>query len=195
VLEYLINVKPLCVASFLRPDEVMSVRDVPPLTNEPRALWEKPLQEETACRARSRAHRLLLSAAGTPIQAIAEASQVHRVTVAAWITTWEPHGAQSWHDQPRSGRPSKRTPDEQALAQHYSKEEPRSLKTVLARFARNTEKRLSLSPLKRLATKARLRGKRVRKSWKSLRDPTALARCQRALAAWQQQEDQGKIAL
>jgi transposase len=100
----------------------------------------------------------------TPIQVIANASQVHRVTVSAWIKTWEPHGAQSWHDHPRRGRPSKRTPDEQALAQHYSKEDPRSLKGVVERFARKTEKRLSLSTLKRLATKARLRWKRVRKS-------------------------------
>jgi len=35
----------------------------------------------------------------------------------------------------------------------------------------------------------------VRKSFKSLRDPKAFARCQRALAALQKQEDQGKIAL
>jgi len=153
------------------------------------------MQEDTAFRARSRAHSLLLSAAGTPIQAIAKTSQVHRVTVSAWIKTWEHHGAQSLHDQPRSGRPSTLTPDEQALAQHYSKEEPRSLKGVVERLAHTTEKRLSLSTLKRLATKARLRWKRVRKSFKSLRDPQAFARGQRALAALQTPEDQGKIAL
>ena len=77
------------------------------------------MKEDTAFRARSRAHSLLLSAAGTPIQAIANAYQVHRVTVSAWITKWEHHGAQRLHDQPRSGRPAKLTPDEQALAQQY----------------------------------------------------------------------------
>ena len=35
----------------------------------------------------------------------------------------------------------------------------------------------------------------MRKSFKSLRDPAAFARCQRELEALQQQEDQGKIAL
>jgi len=99
------------------------------------------------------------------------------------------------HDHPRSGRPSKLTPDEQALAQQYIKEEPRSLKGVVERLARKTEKRLSISTLKRLAKKARLRWKRVRKSLKSLRDPDAFARCQRELAALQHQEDQGKIDL
>ena len=65
----------------------------------------------------------------------------------------------------------------------------------MERLAHQTEKRLSLSTRKRLAKKARLRGKRVRKSFKSLRDPQAFARGQRALAALQTQEDQGKIAL
>src|SRR5712691_11267249 len=153
------------------------------------------MQEDTAFRARSRAHSLLLSAAGTPIQTIANAYQVHRVTVSAWIKQWEHHGVQSLHDQPRSGRPTKLTPDEQALAQQYIKEEPRSLQGVVERLAHQTEKRLSLSTRKRLAKKARLRWKRVRKSLKSLRDPKAFAKGQRELEALQKQEDKGKSDL
>ena len=76
------------------------------------------MQEDTAFRARSRAHSLVLSAAGTPIQTMANASQVHRVTVSAWITQWEHHGVQRLPDQPRSGRPTTLTPDAQARAQH-----------------------------------------------------------------------------
>jgi transposase len=173
----------------------MIVRYVQPLSDEQRALLEKTMKEDTAFRARSRAHSLLLSAAGTPIHAIAQAYQVHRVTVSAWITKWEHHGAQSLHDQPRSGRPATLTPDEQALAQQYLKEEPRSLKGVVERLAHKTEKRLSISTLKRLAKKARLRWKRVRKSFKSLRDPRAFAKGQRELEALQKHEDKGKIDL
>ena len=195
MIEYLINVTPLCVASFLRPDEVMIVRYVQPLTDEQRALLENTMQEDTVFRARSRAHSLLLSAAGMPIQTIAKTYQVHRVTVSAWIKKWEQQGAQSLHDQPRSGRPPKLTPDEQELAKHYIKEDPRSLKQVVERLTQKTAKRLSISSLKRLAKRARLRWKRVRKSLKSLRDPVAFARCQRDLEALQKQEDQGKIAL
>src|SRR5712664_336564 len=153
------------------------------------------MHEDIAFRARSRAHSLLLSAAGTPIQTIAKTSQVHRVTGSAWLKKWEHHGVQSLHDQPRRGRPAKLTPDAQALAQHYIKEEPRSLKGVVERLAHTTEKRLSISTLKRLAKKARLRWKRVRKSLKSLRDPVAFAKAKRALEALQHQEDQGKIVL
>jgi transposase len=171
------------------------VRYVQPLTDGQRALLEQTMQEDPSFRARSRAPSLLLSAEGTTIKTIAQASEVHRVTVSAWIQTWEQHGVQSLHDQPRSGRPSTLTPDEQAIAQHYIKEEPRALKGVVERLAHKTAKHLSLSTLKRLAKKARLRGKRVRKSLKKLRDPDAFAQCQRALAALQNQEAQGELAL
>ncbi len=133
LIQYLINVQPLFVAYSPRPDEVMIVRYVQPLTDEQRALLEKTMKEDTACRARSRAHSLVLRAAGTPIPTIAKTSQVHRVTVSAWIKTWEHHGAQSLHDHPRSGRPPQLTPDEQELAQHSITEDPRSLKQVVER--------------------------------------------------------------
>jgi len=152
------------------------------------------MKDDASFRARTRAHRLLLSAQSTTIKDIAKTSQVHRVTVSAWITNWEHHGAQSLHDQPRSGRPPLLPPEEQALALASIKEEPCSLKGVVERFATKTDKRLSLSSLKRLAKKARLRGKRVRKSLKSRRDPVAFAKAQRDLEALQHQEDPGKIA-
>lgn len=171
------------------------MRYVQPLTDGQRELLEKTMHEDPSFRARSRAHSLLLSAAGVTIKAIAQTYQVHRVTVSAWIKKWAQQGVQSLHDQPRSGRPSKLTPDEQTMAQQYIKEEPRSLNGVVERLAHKTEKRLSISTLKRLAKKARLRWKRGRKSLKKLRDPDAFAQCQRELTALQKQEDQGKIAL
>ena len=192
---YLINAEQLFVAYSTRPDEVTSVRYVRPLTAEQRELLEKTMKADTSFRARTRVHSLLLSADGTTIKDIAKTYQVDRDTVSSWLKKWEHHGAQSLHDQPRSGRPPKLTPDEQVLAQHYIKDEPRSLKSVVERIAHHTEKRMSISSLKRLAKKARLRWKRVRKSLKRLRDPVAFAKCQRALAALQQQEDKGQIDL
>jgi len=183
------------VAYSTRPDEVMIVRYVQPLTPAQRDLLEKTMKEDASFRARTRAHSLLLSDQGATIQDIAETYQVHRVTVSVWITHWEQQGAQGLYDQPRSGRPSKLTPAEQALAKQYLKDEPRSLKGVLERLAQKTAKRISLSSLKRLAKRARLRWKRVRKSLKSLRDPEAFDRCKRALEALQQQEANGKIDL
>jgi transposase len=152
------------------------------------------MKNDASHRARMRAHGLVLSSEGITIKAIAKISHVDRDTVAPWIKQWEKHGAKSWHDQPRSGRPTTRHATEKELAKQYMKEEPRSLTHVVERFAQKTAKRLSISSWKRLAKTARLRGKRVRKSFKSLRDPRAFAKGKRALAAWQQQAEQGKIA-
>ena len=171
------------------------MRYVHTLTDDQRELLEQTMKADTSFRARARAHSLLLSDQGAPIKNIAKTYQVDRDTVSSWITKWEHQGAQSLHDKPRSGRPSKLTPDEQALAHQYIKEEPRALKRVVERFATKTAKRLSIASLKRLAKKARLRWKRVRKSLKRLRDPEAFAQGKRELEALQQQEDTGKIAL
>jgi transposase len=153
------------------------------------------MKNDAAPRARARAHGLLLSEQGLTINAIARIYHVDRETVSTWLTKWAQQGAPRLHEHPRSGRPPKLTPDEQALALTYITEEPRSLTQVADRLAQKTEKRLSLSTLKRLATRARLRWKRVRKSLKSLRDPEAFAQGQRALEAFQRQEDAGKIDL
>ncbi len=173
----------------------MIVRYVQPLTKEQRQFLEKKMKDDASFRARSRAHSLLLSDQGTPIKEIAKTYQVDRDTVSTWIKKWEHHGAQGLHDKPRSGRPSILSPEEQEIALRYIKEEPWALKGVVERLANKTDKRLSMSSLKRLAKRGRLRWKRVRKSLKSLRDPAAFAKAKRELEALQKQEDQGKIDL
>jgi transposase len=103
-----------------------------------------------------------LSDQGKTITDIATTYQVHRVTVSAWTTNWEALGVEGLHDQPRSGRPSKLNPEEQELAKQYLQEEPRCLKTVVDPLEKKTQKRISVSALKRLAKKAGLRWKCVR---------------------------------
>jgi transposase len=171
------------------------VRYVCPLPAQQRALLESTMKNDASHRARMRAHGLLLSSEGITIKAIAKIYHVHRDTVSTWIKKWEKYGDKSLHDQPRSGRPPTLNATEKELAQQYIKEEPRSLKSVAERLAQKTTKRLSVSSLKRLAKKARLRWKRVRKSLKSLRDPIAFAKGQGELEALQKQEDKGKIDL
>ena len=176
-------------------DEVPNVRYVHPLTDEHRNLLEQTMKNDASPRARARAHSLLLSVQGLTINEIAQMYHVDRDTVSTWLTKWAQQGEGSLHDQPRSGRPPTLTPEEQELAIASMKAEPRSLTQVVDRLAQKTAKRLSISALKRLAKRARLRWKRVRKSLKCLRDPEAFAQCQRALEALQHQEDAGKIDL
>jgi hypothetical protein len=82
------------VADVRYPDEVIIVRYVHSLTDDQRELLEQPMKADTSCRARTRAHSLLLSDQGTPSKDIAKTSQVDRDTVSSWITPWEHHGAQ-----------------------------------------------------------------------------------------------------
>ena len=171
------------------------MRYVRPLLENHRHTLTAIMTHDAIPRARMRAQSILLSAQGLKIQDIATLYQVDRDTVSTWIKKWEKDEGASLYDKPRSGRPPKLTPEEKALARQYILEEPRSLKQVVERLHQKTTKRLSLSSLKRLAKKARLRWKRVRKSLKHLRDPQAFAKCQRELEALQKQEDRGKIDL
>ena len=140
------------------------MRYVPPLIDTQRDLLEHTMTHDTSPRARARAQSLLRSAEGMTIKDITQLSQVDRDTVSTWIRTWEHEGPARLHDQPRSGRPPKLTPEEQPLALASIKADPRSLQQGVERFTRKTAKRLSISSLKRLAKRARLRWKRGRKS-------------------------------
>ena len=173
----------------------MIVRYVCPLTENQRHTLAEIMKHDARPRARVRAHGILLSSQGMRIKEIAKIYQVDRDTVATWIKKWEQSGIASLYDKPRSGRPPKLTPEEKDLARQYIKDDPRCLKHVVERLSQKTAKRLSISSLKRLAKKAGLRWKRVRKSLKSLRDPEEFTKCQRELEALQKQEDQGKIDL
>src|SRR2546430_12339048 len=157
----------------------MIVRYVRPLTENQRHTLAEIMKHDAIPRARVRAHGILLSAQGMRIKEIAKIYQVDRDTVATWIKKWEQSGIASLSDKPRSGRPPKLTPEEKDLARQYIKEDPRCLKHVVERLSQKTAKRLSISSLKRLAKKAGLRWKRVRKSLKSLRDPEEFTKCQR----------------
>ncbi len=171
------------------------VRYVNPLTENQQHALQDLMRHDVTPRVRMRAHSLVLSSQGFPIKDIAKVSQVDRDTVATWIKKWEKDEVKSLYDKPRSGRPSKLTKKEQEIARQYMIEEPRCLKRVVERLHQKTKKRLSISSLKRLAKKARLRWKRVRRSLKSFRDPEDFAKGQRELEALQQQEDRGRISL
>ena len=171
------------------------MRYVQPLTENQRQTLDNIRKHDPSSRARMRAHSILLSSRRITIKDVAKIYQVDRDTVASWIKKWEQNGVESLYEKLRCGRPSKLKLEEKELAQQYIKEEPRCLKRVVERLSQKTAKRLSISSLKRLAKKARLRWKRVRKSLKSLRDPEEFAQCQRELEALQKQEDQGELDL
>ena len=137
--------------------------------------------QDPARRVRMRAHSLLLSAQGTPIDEIARIYQVHRNSVSSWIDQWHQHGVVGLADKPRPGGPSKLTSAEKTVALALLKADPHSPKRVLALLHEQTGKTISAATLTRLAKAANLRWKRVRKSLKSQRDDAAFAQAKTAI--------------
>jgi transposase len=160
----------------------MIVRYVRLLTASQRHPLAEIMQHAALPRARVRAHGIVRSAQGRKIKEIAKRYQVDSDTVATWIKQGEQHGVLSLYAKPRRGRPRKLTPEEQDLARPSIQEAPRCLQQGSERRHQKTAQCLSISSLQRLAKKARLRWKRVRKSFKSRRDPEEGTTCQRELA-------------
>ena len=122
------------------------------------------------CRERHRAHAILLSYQGKNVAEIASIFQVHRHTILEWLDRWDAFGLESLPDQPRSGSPSKSTESEQAQALAFLKESPHNPALVLSQIEQETGKQISRSTLKRLAKRAGLIWKRMRKSLGSKQD-------------------------
>lgn len=121
-------------------------------------------------RVRQRAHSILLSSNGTPIDEIAQIYQAHRDTVSSWLDRWQASGIAGLSDLPRSGGPRKLSEEEQKQAKELLQTYPNSPKRALAQLTEDTGKMISHSTLKRIAKRAGLSWKRVRKSLKSKRD-------------------------
>lgn len=159
----------------------VATKFVSALTAEAQAQLEQLAGQDPTGRIRMRAHSLLLSAQGTPINEIARIYQVHRNSVSSWIDQWHQHGVAGLADKPRPGGPSKLTPAEKEMTLALLKADPHPPKRVLARLHEQTGKTISAATLTRLAKAANLRWKRVRKSLKSQRDEAAFAQQKTAI--------------
>lgn len=144
---------------------------------------------------RNRAHAILLSGAGFSLKDLSAIFDICRQTASTRLRSWEEQVVCGLFDDPRSGRPSKLSAENERKAIELIIEFPRSLKTVLAQLSEFTQVTLSCSTLKRLCKKARLCWKRVRKSLKSKQDPVLFAQSQQQLKELVQQAAQQQIDL
>jgi transposase len=142
---------------------------------------------------RRRTHSILLSADGFTIDEIARIYQIHRDTVRATFDRWEREGLNGLFDGPKSGRPPKLSKEEADEAVKLLKEDPRSVKKALANTKEKTGKEISEWTLKRIAKKADLRWKRMRKSVKGKRDQVAFERVKAEITTLHEQEAAGEL--
>lgn len=142
---------------------------------------------------RRRAHTVLLSAQGFTISEIVRIYQTHRDTVVTTYDRWEKDGIQGLYDAPKSGRPSKLSEEETDKAIKILKQDPRSIKKAMAATQEETGKEISEWTFKRMAKKANLRWKRMRKSTKDKRDKVEFKRAKAEIEALHAQEAAGEL--
>ena len=131
------------------------------LTKAERVTLKECLNNHNNKRVRSRAHIILLSTKGYPINILSEIYELDRDTVSLCISNWDKYGLVGLFDEPRSGRPSKLTSEEVAKLLEALKEEPRSIKRLLSYSNDKFGKNLSGETIKRLLRKLGQKWKRI----------------------------------
>jgi transposase len=77
------------------------------LPQEQRTALEQLHLNGATARQRQRAHAVLLSADGYPIEQLAGILRADRDTISAWLDAWQKKGLDALTDAPKSGRPRK----------------------------------------------------------------------------------------
>lgn len=171
------------------------MRSVSLLTETDREQLTALFKHHNSHSVRRRAHSILLSADGFTIDEIVRIYQIHRDTVRITFDRWEKKGLDGLFDGPKSGRPPKLSPNEANEAVKWLKEDPRSIKKALTNTNEKTGKEISEWTLKRIAKRAGLRWKRMRKSHKSKRDEILFKQAQAEIEVLKAQEEAGEIDL
>jgi transposase len=173
----------------------MPTRFVKELTTEDQEVLRYLRDEGETRRIRQRAHAVLLSHSGKTVNELAETFEVNRDTVRDWFDTWERDGVQGLADKPRTGKPPILTPVEQAQAVELLKKNPRSAKQVLQEIQETTGKTISVVTLRRIARRAHLRWKRMRRSAKGQRDEEEFREAHEDLREFQELHRSGELDL
>ena len=168
---------------------------ITPLTETEKIKLKGLFKHHSSFRVRKRAHSALLNNRGFSIAQIAEIYQVDRDTVSRWLDRWSENGVDGLLDKPRSGRPSRLSSEEEKIVQESLNKDPRSINKAAERLFQQTRKTVSKWTLRRIATKAGLKWKRMRKSHKSKRDEVLFRQAQAEIEILKAQEDGGEIEL
>jgi transposase len=159
-----------------------ATRFVQPLSEEDKEILQYLRDKGETPRIRRRAHAILLSNEGYSVNEIAQIFDSNRETVCLWLARWEESGPIGLGDMPRSGAPPTLNEEEQERVLEFLKEHPHSPTQVLRRIERELGKTISRDTLRRIARRAGLRWKRMRKSLKTRRDEDEFREAQRELA-------------
>ena len=112
------------------------------------------IYHQHACfRTRQRAHAILLSQRGYPLNQIQDILQADRDSISVWIDRFNADGLAGLDDLPRSGRPLIYTSEEIAFFKAELDKEPHQIKQAQAKLQQQTAKTASKDTLKRALKK------------------------------------------
>jgi len=169
----------------------MPHRFVSELTGDEITTLNEMVKNHNSYRVRMRAHAVSLSYEQFGIAEIASVCKVSRNSVSSWLKAWETEGIRGLYDLPRSGAPPKLTEPDIEIIGKFIKEHPNSPKIILAKSIEKTGKNFSMSSLKRIVRKLRMRWKRVRKTVTKKRDPEKYEKSLKEIEKLKEQQKAG----
>jgi transposase len=169
----------------------MSHRFVSDLSADEITTLQEMIKNHPFYRVRRRGHAVLLSYEQFGIAEIASVCKVSRNSVSSWLKAWEKEGIAGLYDLPRSGAPPKLTGPDIEIIGKFIKEHPNSPKIIMAKSIEKTGKIFSMSSLKRIVRKLRMRWKRVRKTVRKERDPEKYEKSLKEIGKYEEQQKEG----
>lgn len=171
------------------------VKFVSPLDVNQQNELKSLMKNSSKPRIRQRAHGILLSSEGFPIDEIAKICGADRDTISSWIDKWEQFGFESLADKTREESPCILNDSEKQLVIELVKEEPRSIPTILAKVLDITGKSVSEYTIKRYLSAAKLSWKRIRKSMKNKRNQEEFDAAHREIQELKEQHKNEELEL
>lgn len=165
------------------------------LTESERITLKECLNNHNNKRVRSRAHIILLSTKGYPINILSEIYELDRDTVSLCISNWDKYGLVGLFDEPRSGRPKKLNPEEIEKLLLALKAEPRSVKRLIGLAEMEFGKDVSGDTIKRMLRKFGQKWKRIKAQIINDKSTPEYAGALTQLNALQQKHANGEINL
>jgi transposase len=164
------------------------MRFVAPLSEPVKKTLDELLKNHPNHRTRTRGHMILLSADGFRIDEIARIYKVQRDTLGRCFQNWESKGIVGLFDSPKRGRPRALSPQESERAIELLKEDPRSSKQAQSRLEDEIKRQISEWTFKRIAKRAGLHWKRMRRSLKNKRNQADFEKTQQEIAVLHERE-------
>lgn len=176
-------------------EQELTMKFVMPLTKPEENTLESMSNYHPNRQLRMRAHAVVLSNKGFPVQEIALISQVCRQTVSIWLDNWDKYGLMGLYNDPRPGHPLILSEEDVKYVTDLIEQEPRSTKKIVAALEIERGKKVSGATVKRALKKGKRIWKRIRKSTKPQRDEQEFRKAEQRIKVFEQRSSQGEIDL